>query len=335
MTKQLFVVCTAAAATIASAQAIPGARQESRADETKGIQVLWHDPGPIAARGLFWGMGSANRAPQPPFTFVEEDAAGTKPKVTVTDSTGMRWNVKFAGPSLEKSEVHAEIAANRLTWAFGYFVEEQYYVPEGKIEGVGTLRRAAKSIGPDGTFRIARFERRPPDVARTGQRWAFDKNPFLGSKELSGLKIVTALLNHWDIKSSNTDVFRVKTADGRTEDRYLFTDLGSTFGRMDHHAALFSKRSRWNLPDYERHTFIDGVRNSQLDMHYVGAAQIDMVPLDHARWFAGMANELSVDQVRRAFEAAGASPQEVDGFTARVMAKIGELRTTLDAPPRN
>jgi hypothetical protein len=323
------LVAASIAATLLIAQAVPTARQESRRNEPSGTAVLWQDPGQISARDLFWGMGGADRAPQPPFTFVEEDATGTKPKVVVTDAQGMRWNIKFPGPSPDKSEVHAEIAANRLTWAVGYFVEEHYFVAEGKIEGLGTLRRAAKSIAPDGTFRVARFERRPPDVVRTGQRWSFDKNPFLGSKELSGLKILTALINNWDIKSSNTDVFRVTTADGRAEDRYLFTDLGSTFGRMDHHTALFSKRSRWNLPDYQRHAFIDGVRSGQLDLHYIGAAQIDRVPLDHARWFAALATQLSANQVHRAFEAAGASPEDTNRFSARVLEKIAELGSAL------
>lgn len=160
---------------------------------------------------------------------------------------------------------------------------------------------------------------------RTGKQWSFDSNPFLGSKELSGLKILTVLLNNWDIKRSNTAVFQVSGENGRLEDWYLFSDLGSTFGRTDHHAALISKRSRWSLKDFQEQPFIDRTANGLLDFHYRGAPPIDMVSLEHARWFAGLASQLSHDQVRQAFKAAGASAADIEGFSSRVIAKIGEL----------
>jgi hypothetical protein len=175
--------------TVLTAEALPEVRPQEKlqaAEKAKGIPVLWRDPGAIAIKDLYWGIGSSDHAPRPPFTFIQEEARGTKPKVTLRDARGMTWNVKFVGPKLSKNEVHAEIAATRLTWALGYLAEENYYVGEGKIEGVGKLVHAASSIAPDGTFRVARFERRPPDVVRTSKRWSFDKNPFLDTKELSG-----------------------------------------------------------------------------------------------------------------------------------------------------
>jgi len=81
-------------------------------------------------------------------------------KLDVTDANGTTWRAKFKlSKSRAGSEVHAEIAASRLMWALGYPVEENYYVPEGRIEGVHGLRRdAARVIGPDGSFQMARFE---------------------------------------------------------------------------------------------------------------------------------------------------------------------------------
>jgi hypothetical protein len=68
--------------------------------------------------------------PKPPFKFEKEDTSGTNPKIKVIDANGVKWNVKF------DEEVHAEIAASRIVWAFGYNVEESYYVPSAQINGV-------------------------------------------------------------------------------------------------------------------------------------------------------------------------------------------------------
>lgn len=103
---------------------------------------------------MYWGSGSAEGAPKPPFTFVAEAISGTKPKIDVTDAAGTTWRAKFAGTSSTGNEVHAEIAATRLMWALGYPVEEQNYVPEGRIEDVKALTRAAGEIGADGSFRV-------------------------------------------------------------------------------------------------------------------------------------------------------------------------------------
>jgi hypothetical protein len=113
-----------------------------------GTPVLWRDPGNIAAKDLFWGSGSQSTAPNPPFTFVEEDASGTKPKVEVTDANAEKWKVKFG------DEVHAETAATRLIWALGYGVEETYFVPSGKINGITSLQRAKEYITADGSLRM-------------------------------------------------------------------------------------------------------------------------------------------------------------------------------------
>lgn len=59
-----------------------------------GGAVLWRDPGAVASKDLFWGNGGRAEAPRPPFTFVDEDLSGTKPKVRVTDARGTKWNVK-------------------------------------------------------------------------------------------------------------------------------------------------------------------------------------------------------------------------------------------------
>lgn len=293
--------------------------------------VLWRDPGSIAQKNLHWGVGGADRQPAPPFTFVKEDLSGTKPKVRVTDANGVMWNVKFAGPQREKNEVNAEVAANRVAWAFGYLVEEDYLVPEGKIESVRNLERADNSIRPDGTFTTARFERRDPNMQRERRRWTLDANPFVGTKELSGFKIVLALVNNWDNKRENLSIIRVTTSDGTLEDWFLVTDGGASFGRMSGPPEWSPAPTRWDVSHYRAQPLVKGAKGETVQLNYVGQVPMDAVPIDHARWFAALASQLRVEQARAAFEAAGATPTEADGFATHLVAKIGELAAAVQS----
>ena len=287
-------------------------------------KILWRDPGPIAKRNLFWGMGSAARAPRAPFTFVDEDTSGNRPKLTVTDAAGVRWTVKLAPPDPLLNEVHAEIAATRLLWALGYLVDENYYVPSGRIQGVKDLKRATDVIGPDGSFKVARFERRDPKLERVGE-WDIENNEFKGSKELSGFLAAMLLINSWDVKPLNTVVLRT-TGDVRDE-YYIFSDLGSTFGSM----KGSNNQSRWNLEQYRDTKYVTGVvKGTQLQFQFpLLGSDLVAIPIDHARWFSGLVSQLTDAQLRQAFEAAGATPQERAGFAAAVKAKILELRVAI------
>jgi hypothetical protein len=64
-------------------------------------------------------------------------------------------------------------------------------------------------------------------------------------------------------------------------------------------------------------------------LHYKGFQPIERVPLEHARWFADLASALTMDQIRQAFVASGASVQEVEGFSARLHEKLTELRAAV------
>jgi hypothetical protein len=288
-----------------------------------GTRRLWRDPGNIARKNLYWGNTSPSRAPRPPFRFLAEDSKQSQPKIEVRDARGEKWKVKFG------EEVHAEVAATRLVWAFGYFAEETYFVRRGKIVGLPPLDRAGRFISPDGTFRDARFERRPRNITRTDNHWSWGDNPFGGTRELSGLKILMTMINNWDTRSrsKNNTVLQVRKPDGRIECRYVVEDLGSSFGRMGRFPFL--PRSRWNLADFRKQKMIDSVDAEELDLHYKGGGSINKVPFEHARWFSGLASQLNVRQVRQAFKASGANRFEVAGFSARMMEKIRELRAAV------
>jgi hypothetical protein len=292
--------------------------------------LLWRDPGGIGERDLRWSTdGSPERQPVGPFTFVKEDMSGSKPKVRVTDANGVTWNVKFPGPERGKNEVHPELAANRIAAALGYFTEEDYYVPHGRIHGVRDLKRANSAIGRDGTFRVARFERRDANVERTGAHWTVESNPFVGTQELSGLKILLALVTNWDNKPENSGVERVTLPDGSIELRYLLTDCGAAFGRMSGPPRWTPAPTRWHIEHYRTEPLTRGVVDGALKLHYRGQVPIDSVPLEHAKWFADLASQLRPEQVKVAFEAAGASAAEADAFATRLIEKIQELTSAV------
>ncbi len=292
--------------------------------------VLWHDPGKISSLDLSWSDRDRFPPPAPPFRFVKEDTSGTRAKVHVKDANGVEWNVKLAGNLDDTSEVHAEVAAVRIVWALGYFVEPAYYVPGGtRIEGVTDLHRAARGLTKDGLFRAARFKPRPKKEEATNEHWTLRDNPFVGTRELSGLLILQTMINNWDLTPVNTAVLR---ADG--ERRYLVSDLGASFGHMENVNlpwSLFSMYpwTKWNVRDYEEQRFLDGIHDGRLRLHYRGQVRIPEIPLEDARWFSDLVSQLTPAQIRAAFESAGATPDEIAGFAARFGQKVRELRTAV------
>jgi hypothetical protein len=277
-----------------------------QAQSFQEARVLWRDPGPIAQRDLFWGSGSAERAPKPPFRFVKENTKGTSPKVVVTDANGSEWSVKFG------SEAHSEVAAGRLLWAFGYPVQEMYYVHEGTIAGVRDLERADDVIKGDGTFWEARFERRDPKMVE-GKGWPLSGNPFDGTKEMSGLLLLFALINNWDTDLAKNQAIYTVTTDAGSEQWYVADDIGASFGRFEERSPI-----KWNVAEYRKDKLIARVEGDAIVLNYRAyGTPPTRVPME---------SQLTEAQVRKAFEAAGTPAEQIGGFTTVFMQKLEELK---------
>lgn len=95
--------------------------------------------------------------------------------------------------------------------------------------------------------------------------------------------------------------------------------------------SAFFTYSKWNLDDYNKQGFIDGVSGGKLKLHYRGRSQnaFSAVPVEHAKWFAGIISQLSDEQLRQAFRAGAGTPEEIEGFTRRVRQKIDELKSAV------
>ena len=293
------------------------AKAPSTAPTTIGKPALWEDRGDVAALDLVYGIGSEEEMPKAPFQFKCEDATGTNPKIKVVDANGVKWNIKF------DEEVHAELAASRIVWACGYMVEESYFFPSGRVNGVTGLSRAKKFVSQDGSFTKGLFEKRPDNVARRKDPWAWGSNPFSGTKEMSGLIMVNVLLANWDAKDSNNSILGMFDEDGTVKEWYTVADWGGSFGKM---GGLMS-HSKWDIEKFGKQRFIDGVSGSSVKLNYSGKMSAgSTVPLEHARWFAGILSQLTDDQLRQAFKAAGATQSETEGFTKQLRKKIDELK---------
>ncbi|MBK6795369.1 MAG: hypothetical protein IPG76_00810 [Acidobacteria bacterium] len=290
----------------------------SKAPTETGKPAMWEDRGDISRLNLTLGIGSQEGMPKPPFQFDKEDMTGTNPKIKVIDANGIKWNIKF------DEEVHAEVACSRIVWATGYMVEESYYVASGKVNGVTGLSRAKKFVGSDGTFTAAMFEKRPEDIARRAINWTWDSNPFVGTKELSGLAMLNCLLSNWDAKSTNNNVLGMYAPDGSVKDWYLVADWGGTLGKT----GGFTSHSKWDLADYSKQAFLDGVSGNKVRFHYSGkmGSSLKDIPKDHLQWFVGIIGQLTDSQIRDAFKAAGATQAETDGFSNQIRKRINEMK---------
>jgi len=295
-------------------------KKSSAAPAEPGAPALWEDRGDISKLNLIMGIGNEAGMPKAPFQFDKEDTTGTNPKIKVIDANGVKWNIKF------DEEVHAEVAASRLVWACGYMVEESYFIPSGKVNGVTGLGRAAKFVGRDGSFTSGMAEKRPDDIARRRINWDWSKNPFVGTKELSGLAILNCLLSNWDAKTTNNNVLGMYDDKGGVKDWYLVADWGGTFGKT----GGFMSHTKWDLADYSKQQFIEGSKGSTVNFHYSGKmSALRSISHDHARWFLGILGQLSDNQIRDAFRAGGATQAETEGFAAQIRKRINELKVAV------
>lgn len=295
-----------------------------------GTHVLWREPADAEALDLRSGPGGADGLPTPPFRYIEEHQSGSQPCVSVRDARGHRWRVKWG------QEVQSETFAVRLVWACGYFSEVTHYIPSGRIDGAGDLQRAKACIGEHGEFRDARFELDDPAVVKMFEEhsWAWDDNPFIGTRQLNGLKILVMLLSNWDTKDrrdvargSNTAIFEQRVGRWRREARYLITDWGGSMGKWGGNIVT---RGRWDPEGFESQTpyFVTGRQDEWVTFGYIGQRTVDVahnITPDDVRWLYRYLGRISDAHIRDALLASGATEEEAARFTGSLRARIKQL----------
>jgi hypothetical protein len=316
------------------------AKKERRAEAASKLPaVLWRDPGDIASLDLLNGAGGAKDAPDPhaDYVFIDEDLGGTSTKFYVKDTNGVKWLVKL-GP-----EAKPETAATRLVWAVGYFTDEDYFLPQIHVQGLPKLRR--KMFGASlktGTVPNVRLKRQG-EGGKKVENWEWFDNPFVGTRELNGLRVLMGLINDWDLTTDNNKIY---VAD--QERHYEVSDLGATFGKTGWppaHVPLMPHATKDVLKDYEHARFIRDRTGDRLTlrMHtkapsfirrfdrkyfnkYREVQEVERdIPVADAQWIGGLLARLTSQQIRDAFRAAGLQPKESDGFAKVVEKRIAML----------
>jgi hypothetical protein len=267
--------------------------------------VMWE---PIDTRrlDLFLGPGGSEMKPNlSNITFLKEEKGGHNKKFRIKDGSGRTWVAKLG------REAQPETAAVRLLWALGYKTEINYLVPTITIPGKGT-------------FQNVRLEARPDNVERT-EEWKWKQNPFSGTKELQGLKILMVFLNNWDILDLQNKVLE---SNGRSN--YIVSDLGSTFGRLGSNnlPVIYRLGRSVGKPNhYIKSKFVKGVEDGRVKLAYKGKNRglFKDITVEQARWLANLMNKLSDKQIRDAFLAANYSQNDLNTLTTAVKNKIAEL----------
>jgi hypothetical protein len=287
---------------------------------------------------LYFGPGGQEHQPHGPFTFIKEDLDGSNPKFSVRDRDGVKWKVKLG------AEAKPETVATRLVWAVGYNANEDYFLPVLRVDDMpAQLQRkhADQFFEPDRSMRDVRLKREPEDEKKVGT-WRWRNDPFSGSREWNGLRVMMALINNWDLKDENNSIYDEKRRGLPDERIYMVSDLGASFG-----TAWLDRtpmKSKGDLDWYIRTRFVKSVHAdsvdfedprrpalvvlanpheffSRLGLRWIGRN----IPRQDARWMGGLLAQLSDQQIRDSFRAAGYSPQEVNGFTAMVESRIAAL----------
>ncbi len=283
------------------------AQKKSKAADAipSGTAILW-EPVNIRSMDLYAGPGSQQMQPDlSRIKFIKEEKSGHNKKFRISDGSGRIWIAKLG------REAQPETAAVRLLYGLGYKTEINYLVPSITIPGKGT-------------FKNVRLEARPNDVKRVGE-WKWRSNPFVGTKELQGLKIMMAFMTNWDLLDLQNKVLHTNG-----ENHYVISDLGATFGKLgNNNLPIFFRlgRKTGSPKHYVKTRFIKEVEDGEVKIAFKGKNRSLMkgITVAEARWLSNLLNRLSDQQIRDIFRAANYGPSDVDLFSRAVKNKIAEL----------
>ena len=318
-------------------------RHASKKDNDKPINQsavhnasIWQDPGDIASKDMFYGVGGKDGQPVPPFIFVSEDLNGTNPKFDASDANGTKWRVKLG------EEARPEVVASRLMWAVGYYVNTDYNLHIATIQGLH-MKRGDKRIHNGEQVIDARFARKPDKNTKVGI-WEWKTCPFRDTREFNGLRVMMAVLNSWDLKDVNNAVYTNKKTGQQI---FLVSDIGATFATNSLQTSR--AKDKGNVNSYVDSKFITKTTPTTVDFGTPGAPTSalvksggvlaadyfkrrgfdwigDDIPREDARWVGNMLGQLSHQQLVDAFRAANFSQQEIDLYVSVLEQRIAALK---------
>ncbi|MDI1242069.1 MAG: hypothetical protein PSX80_09135 [bacterium] len=269
--------------------------------------VMW-EPVNIPSMDLFDGAGGDEMRPNlSKIEFIKEEKGGHNKKFRIKDGSGKTWVAKLG------REARPETAAVRLLHGIGYKTEINYLVPSITIPGKGT-------------FKDVRLEARPDNVERL-EEWKWKSNPFVGSKELQGLKIMMVFMTNWDVLDLQNKILEV---DG--ENQYIVSDLGATFGKLGNNnfPIIYRLGRKTGSPQaYAKTRLIRRVeKDGDVILSYKGKNRgvFKGITVEDARWLSTLMSKLSDKQISDAFRAANYSAADIAVYVSAIRRKIVELQ---------
>ncbi len=295
----------------ASAPAQKSKKSKSRGQMAPpGPAIMWEDVD-VRGRDLFLGPGGREMLPDlTRIKFIKKETGGANTKYRIEDGSGRVWVAKLG------REARPETAAVRMLWGLGYKTEVNYLVPVITIPGKGT-------------FRNVRLEARPKNVDREGE-WKWTRNPFLGTPQFQGLKIMQIFMTNWDVLDKQNEILKVDGPRG-TEYHYVVSDLGRTFGKYGNNnlPIIYRLGRRTGAPGpYSKASFIKGYEKGRIKWGIKGKNRgiYRDITIGDARWLLARLQQLSDGQIQDAFRAANYSPAEVNIYLNAVRRRIMELQ---------
>jgi hypothetical protein len=212
--------------------------------------------GAIDLKALTTGPDTGTGPAPGPWTVIARKSEGVTPGFTIRDAMGEIYWIKFDPVEFPEMASGAEVISTKFFHAFGYHVAENYLAtldpdnlqiaPDATIKDEDgrprrftradldpILERAARR--PDGRYRVMASRNlagRPLGPFRYyGTRPDDPNDIFLHEdrRELRGLEVFSAWLNHDEVRSSNSHD-SVVAHDGRQIVRHHLLDFGSTLG---------------------------------------------------------------------------------------------------------
>jgi hypothetical protein len=211
-------------------------------------------------------------SPAGPWTVTSGKFEGVTPGLQMKDTSGQLYFVKFDPPGFPELGSGAEIISTKLLYALGYYVPENYIVifarddlhiapgamtrgADGKKQPMtdqdldGLLANAARRS--DGRYRAMASKALPGTPVGPFSYYGVrpddpnDTIPHEHRRELRGLRVFAAWINHVDVKSENSLDTLVPTDDGHVVVRHNLLDFNATLG-----SGGIGPADRWSGYEY-------------------------------------------------------------------------------------
>jgi hypothetical protein len=271
------------------------------------LAELWVEP--ERDRDLFWGVGGKRLAPDPDASYkvIEIKRGGFSRGYDVEGPDGREWKVKFP------PEAPTEVVSSRILWGVGYHQPPIYYLARWQAEGATTPNPQMP----------ARFRDNDADLhgLEAVGDWSYFENPFVGTRQLTGLLVLQAMLGNSDLKDDNNALYELDEPLEGARRWYVARDLGQSWGRTG-----IINAPRGVIEVFEETPFIRGVANGRVRLDYRGRHKglfENITPAD-VRWICERLDALTDKQWDDAFRAGGYDKPLADRFIRRMKQKIQE-----------